>query len=114
MSASSPAPVGGSTSLHGPLAARRYRQPVGRRRPGCHHLLGAHVGAAGAGREPDRAARAVRARPGEVVFRNEAGAELAGNADRFVSRLAAGRYLGYLPAQKAAMTGESGAHTNRP
>jgi hypothetical protein len=50
----------------------------------------------------------------EVVFRNEAGAELAGNADRFVSRLAASRYLGYLRAQKAAMTGESGAHTNRP
>jgi hypothetical protein len=30
----------------------------------------------------------------EVVFRNEAGAELAGNAHRFVSRLAASRYLG--------------------
>ncbi len=50
----------------------------------------------------------------EVVFRNEAGAELAGNAHRFVSRLAAGRYLGYLKAQKAAMTGQAGAHTNRP
>jgi uncharacterized protein len=32
----------------------------------------------------------------EVVFRNEAGAELARNAHRFVSRLAAGRFLGYL------------------
>jgi hypothetical protein len=32
----------------------------------------------------------------EVVFRNEAGAELAGSADRFVSRLAATQYLGYL------------------
>jgi hypothetical protein len=50
----------------------------------------------------------------EVVFRNEAGAELAANAHRFVSRLAATRYLGYLKAQKAAMTGQRGAHTNRP
>ena len=50
----------------------------------------------------------------EVVFRNEAGAELTANADRFVSRLAATRYLGYLRGQKAAMTGRPGAHTNRP
>lgn len=50
----------------------------------------------------------------EVVFRDEAGAELTANAHRFVSRLAAGRYLGYLKAQKAAMTGQAGAHTNRP
>jgi uncharacterized protein len=50
----------------------------------------------------------------EVVFRNKAGAELAGNAHRFVSRLAAARFLGYLHAQKAAMTGRAGAHTNRP
>jgi hypothetical protein len=50
----------------------------------------------------------------EVVFRNEAGAELTSNADRFVSRLAADRFLGYLKAQKAAMTGQTGAHTNRP
>ena len=50
----------------------------------------------------------------EVVFRDEAGAELAANAHRFVSRLAAGRYLGYLKAQNAAMTGRAGAHTNRP
>jgi hypothetical protein len=50
----------------------------------------------------------------EVVFRDEAGAELAGNAHRFVSRLAASRYLGYLRGQKAAMTGQPGAHTNRP
>src|SRR5215472_4315814 len=50
----------------------------------------------------------------EVVFRDEAGAELASNAHRFVSRLAAGRFLGYLTAQKAAMTGQAGAHTNRP
>ena len=50
----------------------------------------------------------------EVVFRDEAGAELVANADRFVSRLAAQRFLGYLQSQRAAMTGESGAHTNRP
>lgn len=36
----------------------------------------------------------------EVIFRNEAGAELVGNAHRFVSRLAAGRFLGYLRGQK--------------
>jgi uncharacterized protein len=50
----------------------------------------------------------------EVVFRDEAGAELAANASRFVSRLAAGRYLGYLRGQRAAMTGQPGARTNRP
>jgi uncharacterized protein len=50
----------------------------------------------------------------EVVCRTGAGIELAANADRFVSQLAADRFLGYLRAQKAAMTGESGAHTNRP
>jgi uncharacterized protein len=50
----------------------------------------------------------------EVVFRDEAGAELVGNAHRFVSRLAGGRFLGYLKAQRAAMTGQRGAHTNRP
>ena len=50
----------------------------------------------------------------EVVFRTEAGAELTANAHRFVSRLAAARYLGYLRGQKAAMTGQAGAHTNRP
>jgi hypothetical protein len=50
----------------------------------------------------------------EVVFRDETGAELAGNAHRFVSRLAADRFLGYLRAQRAAMVGAAGAHTNRP
>jgi uncharacterized protein len=50
----------------------------------------------------------------EVVFRNEAGAELTANAYRFVSQQAASRYLGYLRGQKAAMTGQAGAHTNRP
>jgi uncharacterized protein len=46
----------------------------------------------------------------EVVFRNEAGAELTDNAHRLVSRLAATRFLGYLRAQKSAMTGSLGAH----
>lgn len=50
----------------------------------------------------------------EVVYRNEAGAELAANADRFVSQLAADRFLGYLRAQKDAMLGLAGAHGNRP
>jgi uncharacterized protein len=50
----------------------------------------------------------------EVVYRNDAGAELVANAHRFVSRLAADRFLGYLHAQRAAMTGAPGAHTNRP
>lgn len=50
----------------------------------------------------------------EVVYRNEVGAELVTNAHRFVSRLAADRFLGYLRSQKAAMTGQVGAHTNRP
>jgi uncharacterized protein len=50
----------------------------------------------------------------EVVYRDAAGAELVANAHRFVSRLAAVRFLGYLDGQLAAMTGQSGAHTNRP
>ncbi len=50
----------------------------------------------------------------EVVFRNEVGAELVDDADRFVSRRAADRFLGYLKSQKMAMTGQVGAHTNRP
>lgn len=50
----------------------------------------------------------------ETVYRDATGAELCANAHRFVSRLAADRFLGYLQAQKAAMTGEAGAHTNRP
>ena len=50
----------------------------------------------------------------EVVFVSEAGAELRDNAARFVSRLAANRFLGYLKAQRAAITGEKSAHTNRP
>jgi hypothetical protein len=50
----------------------------------------------------------------EVVYRNESGAALVANAHRFVSRHAADRFLGYLDAQRGAMTGRSGKHTNRP
>ena len=50
----------------------------------------------------------------DVVFRNEAGMELVDNAHRFASRQAADRFLGYLQSQRGAMTGEIGAHTNRP
>ena len=50
----------------------------------------------------------------EVMVRDEAGADLVTNAHRFVSQLAADRFLGYLQSQRAAMTGEVGAHTNRP
>ncbi len=50
----------------------------------------------------------------EVVVRDAAGAELVAHDDRFVSRVAADRFLGYLRAQRAAMTGEVGPHPNRP
>ena len=50
----------------------------------------------------------------DVVHRDAVGAEVVDNADRFVSRLAADRFLGYLHAQKDAITGQSSAHTNRP
>ncbi len=50
----------------------------------------------------------------EVVHRNRYGAELVDNAHRFVSKLAAARFLGYLQSQRDAMTGAVGAHTNRP
>ncbi len=50
----------------------------------------------------------------EVVHRDRYGAELVDNSHRFVSKLAADRFLGYLQSQRAAMIGESGAHTNRP
>jgi hypothetical protein len=50
----------------------------------------------------------------EVVVRDAAGAELVAHADRFVPRVAADRFLGYLRAQRAARTGEVGAHPNRP
>jgi uncharacterized protein len=50
----------------------------------------------------------------EIVFRNEAGVQLTDNADRFVSKLAAERFLGYLHAQKVAITDTARAHTSRP
>jgi len=50
----------------------------------------------------------------EVVHRDPIGAELVAHAERFVSRLAGERFVGYLRSQRAAMTGDSGAHTNRP
>jgi hypothetical protein len=50
----------------------------------------------------------------EIVFRAPAAAELMANADRFVSRSAADRFLGYLRSQRAGMTGETSTHTNRP
>jgi hypothetical protein len=50
----------------------------------------------------------------DVVYRNSYGVELVDNAHRFVSKLAADRFLGYLRSQRAAMTGQSSARTNRP
>ena len=50
----------------------------------------------------------------EVVHRTAVGAELVDNAHRFVSRLAAQRFLGYLQAQREGMVGERSARTNRP
>lgn len=50
----------------------------------------------------------------EIVLRAPAAAELMANADRFVSRSAADRFLGYLRSQRAGMTGETSTHTNRP
>jgi uncharacterized protein len=50
----------------------------------------------------------------EVMYRNKVGVELVQNAHRFVSRQAADRFLGYLTAQKNAMVGGAGGHTNRP
>ncbi|HEY6792700.1 MAG TPA: nucleotidyltransferase domain-containing protein [Trebonia sp.] len=46
----------------------------------------------------------------EVMFRNEAGAELVANAHRFVSARAAARFLGYLRGQQARICG----HSRRP
>lgn len=50
----------------------------------------------------------------ETMVRTADVVELVDHADRFVSRLAADRFLGYLRSQRAAMTGERAAHTNRP
>jgi hypothetical protein len=50
----------------------------------------------------------------EVVVVTEAGQELRDNAHRIASTRAGERFLGYMTSQRRAMTGESGAHTNRP
>src|SRR4051794_22129137 len=50
----------------------------------------------------------------ETMVRRTPACELVANAERFVSKLAADRFLGYLHSQRGAMTGEVGAHTNRP
>lgn len=50
----------------------------------------------------------------EIVTVTDAGHEIRANAHRIASRRAAGRFLGYLVAQRRGMTGERGAHTNRP
>lgn len=50
----------------------------------------------------------------EVLYRTDVAVELVDNAHRFVSKKAGERFLGYLGSQKAAMTGQVGAHTNRP
>jgi len=50
----------------------------------------------------------------ETMVRTAVACELVANAHRFVSKLAADRFLGYLQSQRGGMTGEKGAHTNRP
>ena len=50
----------------------------------------------------------------EVVAIADAGRELRENTRRIASRRAADRFLGYMSGQRRAMTGDSGAHTNRP
>lgn len=52
--------------------------------------------------------------PSEVVVVRPPGEELRANAHRFASRQAGRKFLGYLNGQRRAMTGEPGAHTNRP
>lgn len=49
----------------------------------------------------------------EIVFRAPAAEELAANAYRFVSRSAADWFLGYPRSQRAGMTREATARTNR-
>lgn len=50
----------------------------------------------------------------EIVTVTDAGRELRANAGRFVSRLAADRFLGYLAAQRKDITGEDGGPKVRP
>ncbi|MGQ0631110.1 MAG: nucleotidyltransferase domain-containing protein [Sporichthyaceae bacterium] len=50
----------------------------------------------------------------EIVTITHAGHELRANAHRIASRRASERFVGYMVGQRRAMTGEVGAHTNRP
>ena len=50
----------------------------------------------------------------EIVTITETGRELRANAHRIASKRAGAKFLGYMSSQRRAMTGESGAHTNRP
>ena len=50
----------------------------------------------------------------EIVTITDAGRELRAHTDRIASRRAGAKFLGYMTSQRRAMTGESGAHTNRP
>lgn len=50
----------------------------------------------------------------KVVTVTEAGRALRANGDRIASKWAASRFLGYMSAQRRAMTGERGTRTNRP
>jgi hypothetical protein len=50
----------------------------------------------------------------EIVAISDAGRELRANADRIASTRAGDKFLGYMVSQRRAMTGETGAHTNRP
>jgi hypothetical protein len=50
----------------------------------------------------------------DTMVRTDAACELIDNGHRFVSKQAATQFVGYLQAQRGAMTGERGAHTNRP
>lgn len=75
-------------AAHGMGPPRRPGEPLRRRRPGRRHLLRAQVGAAGAGRQPDRAATAVRARRRADAPRRR---RRRAGRDRPPAHLAAGR-----------------------
>lgn len=50
----------------------------------------------------------------EITYQRTPGQQLRANADRFLSKYAVTKYLGYLRGQRDAMLGLRGAHTNRP
>ncbi|WP_234401781.1 nucleotidyltransferase domain-containing protein, partial [Thermobifida halotolerans] len=50
----------------------------------------------------------------EIVHVDDLGRDLRANAERFVSRSAGHRFLGYLRAQRDRMLGRRGGRTNRP